>query len=169
MRAHDEPPARFCDLGAGGGVPGLVLAVQWPSSRFVLLDSSVRRCEFLREAIGELALGDRGLVAEGRAEDLARSEALEGTFDLVVARSFGPPAVVAECAVRFLQVGGELMVAEPPAPEATRWPKEGLLRLGLGPSRKASEGPRVAAMARIGEVPDRYPRRVGVPGKRPLF
>jgi 16S rRNA (guanine527-N7)-methyltransferase len=164
------PPAACCDLGAGGGVPGLVLATRWPRTPVVLLEASVRRCAFLREAIRELGVVKAG-VTEGRVEDLARTPLLEGRFELVTARSFGRPATTAECAVRLLSPGGLLMVAEPPMGEVgvARWPSEGLAALGLEPADVAGLEPRLVAIRRGGPCPDRYPRRNGIPAKRPLF
>jgi 16S rRNA (guanine527-N7)-methyltransferase len=168
-RLEPAPPERACDLGAGGGVPGLALAAAWPTTPIVLLDGSARRCAFLRDAVELLGWTGRVSVAEGRAEDLARGE-LEATQPLVVARSFGPPAVTAECAVRLLVPNGLLLVAEPPdADLAARWPAAPLAAIGLGPAVHAWPGPRLAGLRRVGDVPSRIPRRVGVPAKRPLF
>jgi 16S rRNA (guanine527-N7)-methyltransferase len=135
------------------------------------LEAAARRCEFLREAIRSLGLEARLEVAEGRAEILAREPALTGTFDLVTARSFGRPGVTAECAARLLSDSGLLLVADPPidqVPVASRWPAGGLEQLGLR-LQDHLEAPAVAVIAREGSCPDRYPRRSGVPEKRPIF
>jgi 16S rRNA (guanine527-N7)-methyltransferase len=162
---------RFLDLGSGAGVPGLTLLSLWPTATGVLLDARRRRCSFLESAVGALDLADRVSVACGRAEELARDQELRGVFELVVARGFGAPATTAECAVGFLERGGRLAVSEPPGkPEPTRWPKEGLAELGLlGPEVRGSEGARVAVLTSAGPPGDRWPRRVGVPGRRPLW
>jgi 16S rRNA (guanine527-N7)-methyltransferase len=162
---------RFLDLGSGGGVPGLILLALWSTATAVLLDARRRRCSFLESAVRALDLADRVSVACGRAEELARDQELRGVFELVVARGFGAPATTAECAVGFLERGGRLAVSEPPGkPERTRWPKEGLAELGLlGPEVRGSEGARVAVLTSAGPPGDRWPRRVGVPGRRPLW
>lgn len=167
---HRDPPASFCDLGAGGGVPGLVVALAWPTARVGLLEASSRRCRFLREAVETLGLTGRAEVHEGRAERLARTEKLEGRFELVIARSFGPPATTAECAARLLAPSGTLLVAEPPgdAGNPTRWPADGLGMLGLEVAG-SSASPSLVVLVAIHESPARYPRRDGVPLKRPLF
>src|SRR5437660_8128574 len=77
------PPGRILDLGAGGGVPGLVLATEWPDADLTLLDASERRTSFLRAASERLGVASRVTVVEGRAEDLARSPALREQFTLV--------------------------------------------------------------------------------------
>ena len=162
----------FLDLGAGGGLPGLALLELWPSATAVLLDAHERRCQFLRESIEELGWADRVEIRAGRAEVLGRAPELRGRFDLVVARGFGPPPVTAECAVGFLRPGGRLAVTEPPADAAaaSRWETEGLATLGFGAAsvrRSARAG--VAEMTLDQPVDDRWPRRDGVPGKRPLW
>ena len=165
-----DAPARFLDLGSGGGVPGLVLALAWPDARAVFLDASERRTRFVEDACRRLGIDGRAEGRLGRAEELARDPALRGSFDLVVARAFGAPAVTAECAVGFLRRGGRLVVSEPPDERPSRWPEAGLATLGLGPvvlSRKDGTG--VAVMELLGDVEDRWPRRTGIPAKRPLW
>ncbi len=98
---------------------------------------------------------------------MAHDPSLRGQFDLVVARSFGKPAVTAECAAGFLHVGGFLVVSEPPdVTDETRWEPEGLAELGLEDS-----GQQVGCqvMRAVSLCPERFPRRVGIPAKRPLF
>lgn len=160
------------DLGSGGGLPGLVLALARPATEFTLLDAMERRCRFLTAAIDRLELGDRVAVVCGRAEELAHSAELRGRYQAVVSRSFGAPAVTAECAVGFLAgPGAKLLVSEPPSSDPQRWPADGLELLGLrvGP-RVVRPGGSVQVLERTGaELPPRLPRRVGVPAKRPLF
>jgi 16S rRNA (guanine527-N7)-methyltransferase len=159
-------PAMALDLGSGGGVPGLALAASWPASRWVLLDVNARRGAFLERVIGDLQLGDRVKVVVDRAELAARDASWRAAFDLVVARSFGPPAVTAECATGFLRIGGHLVVSEPPAGGDDRWPPAALAGLGLV-DRGRNGQVRVLEQAEL--VSDRFPRRVGVPAKRPLW
>ena len=163
----------FLDLGSGGGVPGLVLAMHWPRAHGVLLESQLRRCAFLETAIARLGFGQRVTVRCGRAEHLARDPELRGALDLVVARSFGRPSVTAECGVGFLRGGGRLVVSEPP--EGTtdvgeRWPPEGLAQFGLGtPLLVRSKGAGAVVMAAQGPPDDRWPRRDGRPTKSPRW
>jgi 16S rRNA (guanine527-N7)-methyltransferase len=161
---------RVLDLGSGGGLPGLVLATYRPELELTLLEARRRACRFLREAVSGLDLVDV-VVVEARAEDAARRTDLRETFDAVVARSFGPPAVTAECAVAFLRPGGRLVVSEPPGDEAraARWPVTGLEELGFAPPT-AGGGPEASfvVLEKTGSD-DRWPRRVGVPAKRPLW
>jgi 16S rRNA (guanine527-N7)-methyltransferase len=138
---------------------------------FSLIDAAERRCAFLSESVDACGVGDRVAVIRGRAEELGHEETLRGSFDLVVARSFGAPPVLAECAAPLLKVGGWLIVSEPPSLEATlrRWPTEGLALLGMGPVQPMELEHHFVAVQKIAPTDDRYPRRVGIPAKRPLF
>lgn len=162
---------RVLDLGSGGGVPGLVLATYRPELELTLLEARQRACRFLREALATLET-TRVTVVEARAEEAARQPGLRKSFDAVVARSFGPPAVTAECAVGFLRPAGRLVVSEPPGDEgraATRWPPTGLDELGLsGPAPGGGAGGSFVVMKKT-RADDRWPRRTGVPAKRPLW
>jgi 16S rRNA (guanine527-N7)-methyltransferase len=162
---------RFLDLGSGAGVPGLILLELWPGATAVLLDARRRRCRFLEDALRQLDLAGRGWVACGRAEELARDERFREKFDLVVARGFGSPATTAECGAGFLAPGGRLAVSEPPgAPSPDRWPVDGLAELGLGPAElRWGTDAGIAVVEAKSRVSERWPRRSGVPGRRPLW
>jgi 16S rRNA (guanine527-N7)-methyltransferase len=159
----------FLDLGSGGGVPGLVLALAWPDATATLLDAQERRVRFLAEASTELGLEGRARAVHARAEDLAHDPAHRGAYDVVTARSFGPPAMTAECAVGFLRSGGSLLVAEPPD-DPQRWPEEGLRSLGLAVvDTTAAHGATVARLALVEEPPAQLPRRPAAMRRRPAF
>lgn len=162
-------PAAVVDLGSGGGVPGLVLASVWPEATFVLLDAAERRTAFLHEAVEALGWAHRVSVVRARAEAAGRDPKLRGRFPVVVSRSFGPPPVTAECAAPLLAVGGRLVVSEPPEVDTAeaRWGGAGQVGLELVERRQAGAGYAVLRQAR--PCPDRFPRREGVPGKRPLW
>lgn len=166
-------PARILDLGSGGGVPGLVLAARAPGAEVVLLEAAVRRASFLREAVDELQWTGRVSVLEERAEHAARHPDHRRMYEVVTARSFGAPAVAAECGAPFLRPGGILVVSEPPAQqqEMTRWPAAPLRMLGLSVADPfhSGSGFGYARLRQASPCPDRWPRRNGVPAKRPLF
>jgi 16S rRNA (guanine527-N7)-methyltransferase len=160
---------RALDLGSGGGVPGLVLAAALPRVEWTLLDGMVRRTTFLEEAVHALDLGERVGVRTLRAEEAGREARLRAQFDLVVARGFGPPAVTAECAAPLLAPTGQLVVSEPPESTGERWQPEGLAELGLVVDAVIDGPPAFVRLRQAGAVPERYPRRVGIPSKRPLW
>jgi 16S rRNA (guanine527-N7)-methyltransferase len=182
---------RVLDLGSGGGLPGLVVALQWPVARLVLLEANERRAGFLERAVITCHLGDRVTVVQDRAEIAGHDPTYRGAFDGVVVRSFGPPAVVAECAAPFLEVGGWMIVSEPPGgangelprdnpdpaadspgspiSDSGRWPREKLAQFGLEPVEfvRGEFGYQILAQREL--CPERFPRRNGIPAKRPLF
>ncbi len=198
------PPDRgpLLDLGAGGGLPGLVMAVAGVAGHLILVDASLRRTDFLERAVRNLGLEERATVVRGRAEELGRLSHYREAFAAVVSRGFGPPAVTAECASPFLAPGGILLVSEPP-PESSdrgrsvpseegkgaggggegqrarggpdpeedrRWPAAALERLGLTPERRIScQGFSFQVLTKSAPCPQGFPRRSGVPRKRPLF
>ncbi|WCO67102.1 class I SAM-dependent methyltransferase [Iamia majanohamensis] len=169
--ALGRTPSRAVDLGSGGGVPGLVLAVEcWPEADVVLVDASQKRCTYLELCVADLDLVGRVTVRWGRAEEVGRDPAHRGAHDAVVARSFGPPAAVAECAAPLLAVGGHLVVSEPPEGPEGRWDDGALAALGL--VREGSERIDGAWFTRLRQdapCAERFPRRPGLPARRPLF
>lgn len=166
LAALADVSGRVVDLGSGGGIPGLIIAVHRPDLELVLVDAMGKRCEFLRSALAALDL-PRVDVVEGRAEVIGRG-ALRGSVDGVVARGFGSPAVTAECAAPLLRPGGLLVVSEPPE-AVDRWPAAALAALGLQPERRIDSRPVMQLLRQVAPCPARYPRRDGMPAKRPLF
>mgnify|MGYP003346352973 CR=1 FL=1 len=165
-------PTSMIDLGTGGGVPGLVLACCWPECRVVLMDGSERRTEFLIESLRQFAAGRGADVVLGRAEELGHRSDLREGFQVVTSRSFGAPPVTAECGAAFLEDRGLLVVSEPPgSAEEVRWPITGVARCELVPDGQAAVDERFGyqVLRKAGSLDDRFPRRVGIPAKRPLF
>jgi 16S rRNA (guanine527-N7)-methyltransferase len=168
------PPVGLCiDLGSGGGVPGLVLAMAWPESTWLLLESNNRRAGWLASAVAALGVADRVTISCVRAE-LAGRSIWRHQAELVTARGFGGPGTTAECGAPLLCLGGRLLVADPPTTEPGRWHQEVLEQLGLRLDMtdviSTPAGPTsITKMVAASICPERYPRRTGVPAKRPLF
>jgi 16S rRNA (guanine527-N7)-methyltransferase len=163
-----SPPNSFLDLGSGGGLPGLVLLERWRCSA-VFLDSMIKRSHFLAEVL-DWPDSPEGVVVTARAEQAARWPEFDEAFELVTARSFGPPAVTAECAVRFLKIGGVLVVSEPPDDSETgRWSPSGLGQLGLRDLGRTRHGSAFRVLVKEKATAPRFPRESGVPKKKPLF
>jgi 16S rRNA (guanine527-N7)-methyltransferase len=155
-------------LGSGGGLPGLVLAEQHLDLHFTLLDGRTQRIERLKSAVETLGWSSRVDVVAARAEEAGRDRELRAMFDVVVARGFSSPGVTAECAAPLLRVGGILIVSEPPeAPP--RWPTSGCAQVGLVLESLCESPWSFSLLRQVEPCPDRFPRRVGIPGKRPLF
>lgn len=98
-------PLRLLDVGSGGGLPGLVIALERPDIQVELLEARQKKVDFLVEASADLGL--KIVVHHGRAEELARTD-LAGGFDLVTARAVAPLERLVPWTVPFLRPGGLL-------------------------------------------------------------
>jgi 16S rRNA (guanine527-N7)-methyltransferase len=153
------------DVGSGNGSPGLPLAASLPNLRFDLLESSGRKCAFLRESAA--AFPNVGVVC-ARAEEHAR-DAGRDSYAVALARALAPQAVAAEWCLPFVNPGGVLILY------ATR-PDTGLdtvaRQLGAGSPQivedAARPGRTLIVFPKLDPTPDRFPRRTGVARKRPL-
>ena len=164
----DLPPAAV-DIGSGGGLPGLVLAYVMPEMSWTLVDGRARSTDFLAEAVETLHLSSRVQVVQARTEELGRLDDWREQCLLVVARSYGPPAVLAEGAAGILAVGGRLVVSEPPD-MPSRWPAEPLVELALAPGQTMVTGSgSFQVLNKVEALDDRFPRRTGVVAKKPRF
>jgi 16S rRNA (guanine527-N7)-methyltransferase len=163
------------DIGSGGGLPGVPMLIADPSLALTMVESHERRCQFLELVVEELGF-ERATVVRARAEEAARDPALRASFELVVARAVAPLAVLVEYALPLLRQGGvlatpkgsrarrELTEAEA-AVAALGGVAEQPLTLSLPPRAHSQL---VLLVRRSGELNDRYPRRPGIPNKRPL-
>ncbi len=127
-----EADATVVDLGSGGGLPGLVIAVYRPDLHLTLVERRTARADLLRRAVAALQLGER---VEVRAVDVRELATTHRVFDAVTARSFAAPLVLARLAAPLCRPGGLAVVSEPPPPStpseaSNRWPPASLARLG---------------------------------------
>lgn len=128
VTALPEAGHRLVDLGSGGGLPGLVIAVRRRDVAVTLVERRRSRADLLRRAVS--ALGLDGVTV--RDVDVAALDREASTaFDVVTARSFASPAVTAGWIGRLLRVGGLGLVSEPPEPDERRWTAEMLAAAGL--------------------------------------
>lgn len=156
------------DLGTGGGVPGIPLAYWRTDLTWVLVDAMVKRAAFCESAVAELGLDVE--VLETRAETMAANPRWSRACDMVVARSLAAPGIAAEYAAPLLKVGGKAVIAEPPGGVADRWPAEGLAELGMRKGHVLyAPTATLQVLEQVSECPERFPRRVGVAAKKPLF
>jgi 16S rRNA (guanine527-N7)-methyltransferase len=163
---------RLADLGAGGGFPGLVLAIARPRARVSLVESVVRKCAFLDRAAATLGL-DNVTVVNGRAE--AWADGL-GMHDVVTARAVAPLGVLVEYAAPLLGHHGALVAwkgRRDPIEEADA--AVAAAALAMAPPETRAVKPFADAEARtlylsvkVGPTPTRYPRRPGMARKRPF-
>jgi 16S rRNA (guanine527-N7)-methyltransferase len=163
-------PDSLLDLGSGGGVPGLPLALFWPEVREVLLDAHRRSTAFIDRAVERLGWTDRVRTITERAEVAGRDPGLRESFPLVLARGFGAPAVTAECGSPFVEVGGRFSVSEPPGGDPARWPEDRLADLGLVVVEIRVVGTAsFVVLEKIAALAEAWPRRVGKPHSHPLW
>lgn len=165
---REQLGGQYVDCGAGAGVLGVFLALELPTSRWRLVDASRRRCELAERAVAAADLRDRVAVEHARVEDVARGD-LRGTLDGVVARSFGPVAELAECALPLLDFSGTLVVSVSTA-TLHQWQALPLVeRTGCSlVSIWSTPHGRFLSVERIGPIPSELPRRPPARRRAPL-
>ncbi|GAB4348946.1 MAG: 16S rRNA (guanine(527)-N(7))-methyltransferase RsmG [Candidatus Abyssubacteria bacterium] len=98
-------PARMLDIGAGAGLPGLVVKIIHPEWPLTLLESAIKKVAFLKTSVARLGLNGVETV-RGRAEVCAHDPAYRERFDLVFCRAVARPARALELALPFVRMGG---------------------------------------------------------------
>jgi 16S rRNA (guanine527-N7)-methyltransferase len=160
------------DVGSGGGLPGLPLKIAVPRLQVTLVESDGRKAAFLTQACARLGLAGVRVV-DRRAEDAAREAGLREAFDVAVARALAPMPVLAELCLPFVRVGGRLL-AQKTRDEDVHLADRAVGLLGGGPPRivpapsSARAGGVVVVVEKVAPTPQAYPRRPGVPARRPL-
>ena len=156
------------DVGAGGGMPGIPLKIARPDLELTLLEADGRKAAFLVHATARLGIGGVAIVAE-RAEVAARGP-LREAFDVAACRALAPMPVLAELCLPFVRVGGRLLAMKAGVEDAA----VAISRLGGGPATTvaapttARDRGVVVVVSKVAATPDEYPRRPGIPNKRPL-
>jgi len=97
---------RYLDIGTGGGLPGMIVALACPELAVTLLDATAKKCNFLEMIVAELNHSERIEVINGRAEELARDDKFRERYRFVTARAVGTLKVTIELAIPFLKPGG---------------------------------------------------------------
>ena len=164
-----SPTETWCDLGSGGGIPGLVVASIVPEIELVLIDRGEKRVSFLESAIEILGYQNRVKAVLGDATELAHLETFRGKFDGIFSRSFGTPAIVAECSAGLLKRNGKLVVSEPPVASNKRWPLGALRELGFTEVKYFEGPPRFVSLLLGDECPVSRPRTWKKVSKNPLY
>jgi len=163
------------DVGAGAGLPGIPLKLVLPRSRLVLLDSVGKKTGFLRELIRRLAL-DRVEVVTARAEDAAHQSPYREKFNLVLARALARLPVAAELTLPFCRHGGVTVHQKKGNIASELKESEAAIRVLGGKLREVvpigldelSDNRCLVVIEKISPTPEKYPRRAGIPQKRPL-
>jgi 16S rRNA (guanine527-N7)-methyltransferase len=166
--------SNIVDVGSGAGLPALVLALALPETSLVALESHEKKCSFIHKAIQELALSNVSVEC-ARAEDYARGPK-RASFDVAVSRALASLSVVAELSLPLLKVGGVMIAMKGSIcnEERTRGEKA-LAILGADPMDVVrlypfsdAENRWVCVAVKRRETDASYPRRPGVPARKPL-
>ena len=168
------PGLRLADVGSGGGLPALVLAIALPEARITAIESVGKKCAFIRRAGEDLGVSNVDIVC-ARAEDYGRLEG-RGRFDLCVTRAVGMLALVAELSAPLLRVGG-LFVAMKGRLSSAEWDNglaaldilgvEQVVRVAVTPFPEARDRQLVVGR-KVRATPAGLPRRGAALMRRPL-
>jgi 16S rRNA (guanine527-N7)-methyltransferase len=169
---HLGKAEKVVDVGSGGGLPGLPLKVVLPGLGMTLVEADQAKAAFLVRACAALGLGDVEVVAR-RAEDVGRDPTFRETFDVAVARALAPMPVLIELCLPLVRVGGRLLAQKTDSEDleganrAMEIMGGRLDRIVAAPSAARSSGT-VVIVDKVRPTPPAYPRRAGVPARKPL-
>ncbi|MEQ8821117.1 MAG: 16S rRNA (guanine(527)-N(7))-methyltransferase RsmG [Sumerlaeia bacterium] len=174
----EECPEELLDVGTGAGLPGIVYAIYWPECDVFLMESNKKKLEFLQEVIDTLELKNCTIL-DGRAEIHARELRWRERFDLVTCRALAPLPIALELCLPYLVLDGWMLTFKGPSgpkvSEEIDDARFALDKLGAGEPEVRTYTPGPGAkpssalwIPKTGLTPDRYPRREGIPAKRPL-
>jgi 16S rRNA (guanine527-N7)-methyltransferase len=166
---------QLIDVGSGAGLPGVPLKILWPDIRLVLLDSTAKKAAFLYNLKQKLRLNDVEIVV-GRAEEVAHDSHYREKFDVVLSRAVAPLPTLVELTLSFATIGGRLIAQKKGLidSEISR-AGEAISRLGgiLREVRRIKLGEFtderwLVLIDKVSPTSSQYPRRPGIPSKRPL-
>jgi 16S rRNA (guanine527-N7)-methyltransferase len=166
---------KVIDVGTGAGFPGIPLKIYFPQLQLTLLDSLQKRTEFLKKVVTELEMFDVEIL-HGRAEDYGRNDLYRELFDLALSRAVAELRVLNEFCLPFVKVGGHFIAMKGPkiaeerdaavrATEVLGGKEDAVYQIEL-PYTQTKHF--LYVVKKITHTPEIYPRRAGIPGKRPL-
>ena len=170
----ENQPIRLLDIGAGAGFPSLPMKILFPELDVTIIDSLNKRINFLHLLAEELGLSGVHFY-HGRAEDFAQDKAFRAQFDIVTARAVARMQVLSELTIPYLKVGGRLLALKASnAPEELEETKNALNLLfskvedNLQYELPNGDPRYITLVEKKKETPNKYPRKAGMPNKRPL-
>lgn len=167
-------PVRLLDIGAGAGFPSLPMKILCPELEVTIIDSLHKRINFLTLLAGELGL-DRVHFYHGRAEDFGQDKTFRATFDIVTARAVARMQVLSELTIPFLTIGGRLIALKAAAADEELADAKNALALLFAKVALTynyqlpnGDGRNLTIVEKKKETPNKYPRKAGLPNKKPL-
>lgn len=167
---------RIIDVGTGAGIPGLPLKIVFPDVRLVLLDATAKKATFLHHIKDKLGLENVEIVV-GRAEEVAHQTEYRERSDTVLSRGVAPLATLVELTLPFCAIGGCFIAQkkgglDPELRQATR--AISLLGGNLRDVKRIeleefTDERYLAIVDKVTTTPGKYPRRPGIPTKRPII
>ncbi len=165
---------RVIDVGSGAGFPGLPLKIVRPDLRLALLESVGKKCDFLRHVTARLQL-DGVEIIQGRAEDCGQNADQREHYDVVLGRAVAELRVLAELTLPLCRVGGVVIAQKRAAiDDEIKSAARAIAALGgalstcLPVDIPGVEPRQLVVLNKIAPTPAAYPRRAGMPEKRPL-
>lgn len=155
------------DIGSGGGIPGMPLAIARPDLQVTLLDATAKKVRFLDQTTAALGLSNVTPLW-GRAEELAHDRCYRERFDVVTARAVARLTTLVEYALPFARLGGTLIFPKGAGVVEELQEAEYAITT-LGGKAMPIHPPATVVMSKVRHTPRAYPRRAGRPVKRPLL
>jgi 16S rRNA (guanine527-N7)-methyltransferase len=172
---RDTPMEKVIDIGTGAGFPGLPLKIVCPSIQLTLAESVGKKADFCKHMVKKLGLSGVEVVQE-RAETLGQMPAYRESFNWAVARAVAELPILAEYLLPFVQVGGMILAMKGESAPAEAHAADRAFRLLGGHLRRlvpvnlpgVADQRFLVVVNKIAATPAIYPRRAGIPSKRPL-
>jgi len=167
---------RLIDVGTGAGIPGIPLKIVFPDIKLVLLDSVAKKAAFLHHLNHKLGLDNVEIVV-GRAEEVAHEARYRESFDIVLSRGVAPLATLVELTLPFCTIGGGFIAQKKGA--IVQEIRQAIKAIGLLGGRlrevkrvnleEFTDKRQLVIIDKVSPTPQLYPRRPGIPEKRPLL